>query len=339
MSPDPGDTLSIICRDLYKRYPNARSVARMWAIAAITLEARAGDVVGLVGPNGAGKTTLIKCLAGLLLPTAGTILVLGLDPIRKRHRLIRRVGILLDSGRQVFGPLSVEQNLLYFARLRGLSARDARHRAQELLAAFDLERLARTAATKLSVGQRQRMLLAGMLMTDPEVLLLDEPARGLDQEAKIALAARLRNETGQGRTVLVSSHELDWLETVATKIGLLFRGRVIAFDRLEALKARIGVPRFIWELSERPRPQDRVALQALGIEVMDEVGSTTTRSHRSPDAVVTLILPAVNPSEVGHVFRILEDGRYTVKRFRQEGGDLEAVYTQVLKSEQEQQEG
>ncbi len=205
---------------LFFDYPGTRALDDV----SFSLEAR--TITALVGPNGAGKTTLLRCLAGLDAPFAGQVNVAGLDVLSEPRQSHRRMGFLADTF-GLYDELSVEQCLLHRAAALGLPAREqaaaARLAAQRLALA---DRYKQKVGT-LSRGLRQRLAIAETIVHHPEVLLLDEPASGLDPEARISLAETLRRLRDEGMTIMVSSHILSELEDYSTHMLILRAGRLV----------------------------------------------------------------------------------------------------------------
>src|SRR6266508_69921 len=141
------------------------------------------EVAGLLGPNGAGKTTIIKMICGLILPSAGTIRLNRYDVARQRAAAVRQIGAVLEGSRNVYWPLSAWQNLLYFGRLKGLRAAEIKPRAERLLTDLDLWDRRDETVGSFSRGMQQTVAIAAALITDPPIILLDEPTLGLDVEA------------------------------------------------------------------------------------------------------------------------------------------------------------
>lgn len=214
-----------------------RSFGAVHAVQGITFTARAGAVTGLVGPNGSGKTTLLLMLASLLAPDAGTIRVAGVDPIGD-PRAARRVLGWMPDALGAWSTLTARETLVATARLYDLTAADAAARAAALLDEVGLAALADTKAKVFSRGQKQRLGLARALVHDPQVLLLDEPASGLDPQARVDLRLLLRRFAAQGRTVLLSSHILSELEEVVDDAVYIEGGRSVSADRVAAASQR-----------------------------------------------------------------------------------------------------
>ncbi len=218
--PSAAPTGGIVVRDLHRAFGAVR------ALDGVDLTARAGAVTALVGPNGSGKTTLLLVLAGLLVPDRGDVRVAGHDPVTDGARARARTGWMPDTF-GTWDSLTAREVLLTFAAAYRLSPATAADRAAELLATVHLTEYADRPASVLSRGQKQRLGLARALVHDPAVLLLDEPASGLDPRSRVDLRILLRRLADEGRTVLVSSHVLSELEEMADDAVFLSKGRTV----------------------------------------------------------------------------------------------------------------
>jgi ABC-type multidrug transport system ATPase subunit len=208
-----------------KSYAGGWAGSRRWAVAEISLRLAAGQVLGLCGPNGSGKSTTLKALAGLVIPTRGDVLIFGAVAGSPAARA--QVGYLPESIR--FPTRQTGRELLrYCAGLAGVPARQVEGR---VTAALDWAGLGTAADCRLvaySKGMRQRLGLAQAIVHEPAVILLDEPASGLDPEGRLALVALIRDLARQGRTVVLSSHLLAQAECLCDRIALLGGGRLLA---------------------------------------------------------------------------------------------------------------
>ncbi|MDR7113011.1 ABC-type multidrug transport system ATPase subunit [Microbacterium trichothecenolyticum] len=214
-----------------------RAFGEVQAVRNVTLRAHAGRVTGLVGPNGSGKTTLLLMLASLLAPDAGSIRIDGVDPVTDPQAARALLGWMPDAL-GAWNSLTSRETLAVTARLYGMPRAEASVRADALLGEVGLVDLADAPARVLSRGQKQRLGLARALVHDPRVLLLDEPASGLDPQARIDLRLLLRRFAAEGRTVLVSSHILSELEEVVDDAVFLMAGVTVDPARVEAASRR-----------------------------------------------------------------------------------------------------
>ena len=204
----------------------SRAFGAVQAVRGATLRAEPGRVTGLVGPNGAGKTTLLLMLASLLAPDSGTISIGGVDPSVDPLAARRLLGWMPDAL-GAWPSLTARETIVTTSRLYGIEKPAADVRAQQLLALVGLADLADSPAKVLSRGQKQKLGLARALVHDPQVLLLDEPASGLDPEARVQLRVLLRGLAAEGRTVLISSHILSELDEVVDDAVFLVAGSIV----------------------------------------------------------------------------------------------------------------
>ncbi|RMD64085.1 MAG: ABC transporter ATP-binding protein [Alphaproteobacteria bacterium] len=195
------------------------------AVAGVSFTVARGQTVALLGANGAGKTTTISMLLGLLLPSAGTIRVLGVDMVHERHRVLGRINFsspYVDLPRR----LTVAQNLTFFAHLYGVC--DARERVARLAEELDLAALLRRRSGHLSAGQKTRVSLAKALINDPEVLLLDEPTASLDPDTADWVRAYLAAyQARTGLAILLASHNMHEVERLADQVLMMRAGRIV----------------------------------------------------------------------------------------------------------------
>jgi len=194
------------------------------ALASLDLEIERGEVFGLLGPNGSGKTTFIRLLGGYLLPTAGHLEICGCDAVEQSLEARRRIGYVPEAA-PLYGYMRVREFLVFMARLRGLGERAVRDAVDRVIVALALEPVADKPTRTLSRGFRQRTAIAQALVHDPELLILDEPANGLDPRQIIEIRSLIRSLAGR-HTVLMSSHVLGEVARTADRVGVLLDGRL-----------------------------------------------------------------------------------------------------------------
>ncbi|WEK62369.1 MAG: ABC transporter ATP-binding protein [Candidatus Microbacterium colombiense] len=241
----------------------SRSFGSVHAVRGATLHAAEGRVTGLVGPNGAGKTTLLLMLASLLAPDEGTIRIGGIDPSADPLAARRLLGWMPDAL-GAWPSLTARETLVTTARLYGIATPDAAQRAAQLLELVGLAALADSPAKVLSRGQKQKLGLARALVHDPQVLLLDEPASGLDPEARVQLRVLLRRLAAEGRTVLISSHILSELEEVVDDAVFLVAGSVVDASPAQAT-SRAWRVRLVGATPERVNADSWQVASTLGV--------------------------------------------------------------------------
>lgn len=203
------------------------------ALDGVSLHIAAGSVTALVGPNGAGKSTLMRCIAGLEQPLSGQIVVQGLSVAEQPRAVHRHLGYLSDFY-GLYDRLPVAQCLAYSALSMGIAREQVAARVQQVAAQLDLTALLQRKPSELSRGQRQRVAIGQAIVHQPSVLLLDEPASGLDPEARSSLSQLFRTLQAQGMTLMVSSHILSELDAYCTHILSLRNGHVESHEALHA---------------------------------------------------------------------------------------------------------
>jgi ABC-2 type transport system ATP-binding protein len=212
------------------------------AVDAMSLTIGQGEVFGVLGENGAGKTTLIRMLTTSLLPSSGTAAVGGYDVVRDARKVRGVIGLVGSDERSFFGELTGRQNLEFFAALQGLSASTARGRIDPLLRRVGLGAAAERPFRTLSSGTRQKLAIVRGLLTDPEIVFLDEPTRSLDPISARSVR-RLVSEflVGElGRTVVLATHSLGEAEDLCDRLALIRAGRVVAEGSVDELRSRLG---------------------------------------------------------------------------------------------------
>ncbi len=238
---------------VHKRYGEKR------ALDGLDLAVGRGTVHGVLGPNGAGKTTAVRIVSTLLRHDAGRVTVAGLDVRERAGEVRRRIG-LLGQHAAVDEQLGGRQNLEMFGRLYHLGARRAGSRADELLERFGLADTGRKAVKQYSGGMRRRLDLAASLITDPDVLFLDEPTTGLDPRGRTEVWDAVRSLVGGGTTVLLTTQYLEEADQLADRISLIDHGRAVAEGTSDELKARVGGDRIDVVLRDASRLAEAAAL-------------------------------------------------------------------------------
>jgi ABC-2 type transport system ATP-binding protein len=229
------------------------------ALDGVDLTIRAGSVYGLLGPNGAGKTTTIRILTTLLKPTSGRALVLGRDVVTE-PAAVRESVSLTGQAASVDEDLNGDENLILVGRLLGLSWADARRRATELLGAFDLSDAAGRQVRTFSGGMRRRIDIAASLVTNPEILFLDEPTTGLDPRSRNQVWDLVRKIAAEGTTVLLTTQYLEEADRLAERLAVIDHGKVIAEGTSRDLKSSVGTSALQLQLV---KPDQRSEAQAV----------------------------------------------------------------------------
>ena len=236
----------------------------MRALVDVDLTVRRGELFGLLGPNGAGKTTLLKILTTLLYPTSGEAFVCGFEVVRDAQAVRERIGLVSGGEYSGYGVLSVFETLRMFGLFYGATNRDARRRAEELMAVLGLADIAGRRVNRLSTGQRQRLQFARGFMGDPEIVFLDEPTLGLDVNMAREVRSFIRRwlDEHPRRTVLLTTHYLAEADELCGRISIIDRGRILATDTPGGLRGRVPTDRRV-ELTVGPSDGLADALQSV----------------------------------------------------------------------------
>lgn len=221
--------------ELTKRYGPLTAVRRL------TLQVSPGEVYALLGPNGAGKTTALRCLATLLTPTSGSAQVCGVDvradPLGARRRIA-----FLSSSMGLYERLSARELITYFGHLHGLQGSALETRVEAMIRLFGMSDFEHRLCGKLSTGQRQRVSLGRALVHDPPVLILDEPTLGLDVLSGRTIHDFIAKERERGKTILFSTHQMEEVDLLADRVGILRQGELVAEGTPAELVRALGAP-------------------------------------------------------------------------------------------------
>jgi ABC-2 type transport system ATP-binding protein len=217
------------------------------AVDGIDVAVPAGSFYGFLGPNGAGKSTTIKCLTGLLRPSAGTMRILGTDPSADPVAVKKRIGVVPEDL-ALFDRLTGEETLMFVAQVHGLDSKTARGRSGDLLELMDLKGAGTTLVTDYSHGMRKKLSLAAALLPAPRLLFLDEPFEGIDAVASRQIKDLLQSFVSRGGTIFLTSHILEIVERLSTHIGVIAKGRLIAQGPIDELRSGAGTARNLEEL-------------------------------------------------------------------------------------------
>ena len=273
----PAKPPAVWTHKLTKRYGN------LTALDALSLELEAGDVYGFIGPNGAGKSTTMKILAGLLEPTGGDARVLGRRVSENGDFVRRNIGYMPDFI-GVYEDLKVTEYLEFFASAYGLPRRQRKVVVEQVLELTDLKYKRDALVDSLSRGMTQRLSLARVLVHDPPVLLLDEPASGLDPRARIEIRELLKELQRLGKTILISSHILSELGEFCNKLGIIERGKLLVSGTIDDLMARARAhPVIAVEVVGPPEPAALALRDDPRVDKVDQRGDQLFVTLHDPD--------------------------------------------------------
>ena len=312
---DTDGTLSIT--RLSKSYGQGRNSVD--ALKGLSLSASAGETLGLLGPNGSGKTTLIKCVLGLVKPDAGSVRLFGSEMPRNRSQTLARVGAVLEGARNIYWRLTVRENIHYFAGLRGLSPGMVASQEASLLSRLDLADRADHLVGTLSRGYQQRAAIASALISQPQVLFLDEPTLGLDVESRQSVHELVAGLAASGTLTIVTSHDMEFVESVSTRILVMREGRFVAEGTSAQLRSRL--------------PHHRLRLQFESIPdatVLDVLSSHASGELEIDERTATVYLALTDAEALVQVMRTLPNDRPKLLDARSEDQRFADVFLALL---------
>jgi ABC-2 type transport system ATP-binding protein len=303
---------------LTKRFPT------QVAVSDVSFSVRQGEIVGFLGPNGAGKTTAMRILTGFLPPTEGTARVAGFDIVDRSLEARAHLGYLPESA-ALYPEMRVSEYLAYRARLEGIRGSDVRKRVDDAIASCLLEEVAGRKVENLSRGYRQRAALAGALVHQPPVLILDEPTVGLDPSQIIRIREAIRR-LGRERAVLLSTHILPEVDAVCDRVLIIDRGRIVAEGTAAELRTRLaGAP--VVRAAFSGAVATREALSAV-----PGVASVSEENAEGETRVRIECAPGADPRE--DVFRTAVARGWTLRELARESLSLEDVFVRLTRHEE-----
>jgi ABC-2 type transport system ATP-binding protein len=298
-----------------------RDFGKLTAVEFLNLQITSGALFGLIGPNGAGKTTTLRMLAGLLEPTAGQILIGGQLANGNWREMQRQIGYMPDFF-GVYEDMLVWEYLDFFARCYGMDANRRRQVIDDLLDLVDLAEKRDDYVQHLSRGMRQRLCLAHALVHDPEVLLLDEPASGLDPRARVEMRELLRELHTMGKTIVLSSHILTELAELCDTVGIIEKGILVASGSLDEIRQQVVETRTLRlrVLSDRERAIEILKGQPGVGEIYPGDGTLEVEFLGGEDAAADLLANLVSAG-------------VRLAAFSEDLSDLEEIFLRLTKGE------
>lgn len=294
------------------------------ALDNATLQVERGELFGLLGPNGAGKTTLIKILTTLLAPTSGKARVAGIDVIEAPRKIRPLINMVSGGESSGYGLLTVRENLWMFSQFYGVPSKTAYARIDELLKRVGIFDRRHTKSSDLSTGLRQKMNIVRGLMTDPDVLFLDEPTLGLDVGAsrEVRLLIREWLDIDKRRTLLLTTHYMVEADELCDRVAIINRGKVLACDTPTSLKQRLQKDA-IFEVETSP-------LNGLLAQTIEDLPEVRKASAREYDGGATLELILVEEGALGAVINVLNQKNVRIKKLSKREPTLEDVFVDLV---------
>jgi ABC-2 type transport system ATP-binding protein len=303
----------VVLEHLTKQY------GALTALDDLSLTLNSGQIVGLIGPNGAGKTTAIKILAGLIRPSGGTARIAGADCVRDARKIKRLVGYMPDQFGS-YDNMRVREYLDFFGAAFGIPRRERVRRIDETMEMTGTAYMKDRFVESLSHGMQQRVGVARTLLHDPQVLILDEPANGLDPQARIEMRDLLLKLAQLGKTLLVTSHILPELSRICDRVGILIHGKLRAFGTVDQIARQVNQKRTVEaHLTGEGQTSAAAAVIRRGIEPGAEIVEATAEA-------AVRFRTALPEAELGKLLAHLVEEGIEVTQFREVQTDLEEAF-------------
>jgi ABC-type multidrug transport system, ATPase component len=294
-----------------------KSYGRFKALNGLSLEIKKGEIFGFVGPNGAGKTTSMKIISGLLSPDSGEVYIEGVDAIKNNKILKEKIGYMPDFF-GVYDNLTALEYLEFYASVYGILGEEGRKLSLELLELVNLADKRDSNVNGLSRGMKQRLCLARCLVHNPELLILDEPASGMDPRARFEMKNILKNLKDMGKTILISSHILPELAEICTNLGIIEKGKLIVQGTVEEIMIKMNHSRPI-KLKVLSKVEEAVSILA-------ELPNIDKPISNENEIIFGF---KGKEKEVYEILKLLIDRDIDVISFTQENGSLEDVFMRI----------
>jgi ABC-2 type transport system ATP-binding protein len=322
MSTSPAIAITHLAKT-YRR----RKAEPVVAVDDLNLEVPRGQVLGFLGANGAGKTTTIKMMCGLIVPDRGQALLNGYDVSRKRGQAMRQIGAVLEGTRNIYWRLSAWNNLIYYARLKGVGGKAVDDRARRLLAELDLWERKDQPVGEFSRGMQQKVAIACALIADPPIVLLDEPTLGLDVQAARMVKQWIRRlSQEEGKTVVLTTHQLDMAEELCDRVAIMRTGKLIADQSTASLLQLFQGDHYQIQLEAALDGQrlDGLVPRLGGLRVLHVNGHTTLSG------------PIANQDDLMSVIGALHESGAPLLRVEKSEPTLEEVFVRLMEKEEGQ---
>lgn len=304
-------------KNLNKRY------GKFYAVNDLNLSIQEGEIFGFVGPNGAGKSTTMKIICGLLTATSGEVMVDGVDALRHNNKIKEKIGYMPDFF-GVYDDLKVDEYLDFYASIYKIKDANRQKTISDLLELVDLGHKRDAYVDNLSRGMKQRLCLARSLIHNPKLLILDEPASGLDPRARVEMKAILKNLKDMGKTILISSHILSELAEMCTSIGVIDSGKLVISGTVSEIMQQIYSKKLI-KIKVNDKLEDAVMILK-EFPFVDKITSGENTIQAGFDG---------GDEDMSRVLNALVSRAIPVATFAQLDGNLEDVFMKVTKGGEE----
>ena len=297
------------------------------AVNNINFEIEEGEIVGFLGPNGAGKSTTMNMITGFIEPTSGRIIVDGYDISKKPRKAKRQIGYM-PEGVPLYSDLTVKEFVTYMAELKGIPSKEKKEKVKKVLDATGLAEVSNKLTKNLSRGYKQRVSMAGALVGDPKVIILDEPTVGLDPKQVTEIRALIK-ELGKEHTVILSSHILSEVSQICNRVIIINKGEIVAIDTPENLENKVVNENSVYVTVEDPENKMENIKEKL--EKVKEIKLV----NENEDKTKKYIIKAENEVDIRkEIFETLAKDGITIFEMKKADATLEDAFMKLINTEE-----
>ena len=302
------------------------------AVNNINFEIEEGEIVGFLGPNGAGKSTTMNMITGFIEPTSGRIIVDGYDISKKPKKAKEQIGYM-PEGVPLYSDLTVKEFVTYMAELKGVNKKDKKEKVQKVIEATGLNDVQNKLTRNLSRGYKQRVSMAGALVGEPKVIILDEPTVGLDPKQVTEIRALIK-ELGKTHTVILSSHILSEVSQICNRVIIINKGQIVAIDTPENLEKKVVKGNPIYVTVEDP--EDKMDTIKEKLEKVKEIKLVTKNEDKTKKYIIT----TENDEDIRkEIFEIFAKEGITIFEMKKADATLEDAFVQLINAEKNDEGG
>ncbi|MCM3456323.1 ABC transporter ATP-binding protein [Heyndrickxia oleronia] len=311
-------------QNLKKSYKKRKSNEIIEAVKGISLQVKKGEVIGLLGPNGAGKTTTIKMMCGLLLPNEGSVIINGINMAKNRLKALRHISAVLEGNRNLYWRLTVRENMEYFSGNRGMSKKEISARIDDLLDRLNLTEKSNEMVNSLSRGMQQKLSIAIAILSDTEIIFLDEPTLGLDVEISYEIRKLLKEiAKDYNKTILLSSHDMPVVQEICERVIIINKGRIVTDDSVSNLLSLFDTKAYSFTLGATLPEED--------LNKVKEQFIVHTDTNENGQSIITVTIQ--HSDDFYKVIEIFKNRNIAIEKIDRSIIDFEQVFMKIVKGE------
>lgn len=311
-------------QNLKKSYKKRKSNEIIEAVKGISLKVKKGEVIGILGPNGAGKTTTIKMMCGLLLPNEGSVIINGINMEKNRLKALRHISAVLEGNRNLYWRLTVRENMEYFSGNRGMSKKEISARIDDLLDRLNLTEKSNEMVNSLSRGMQQKLSIAIAILSDTEIIFLDEPTLGLDVEISYEIRKLLKEIAKEyNKTILLSSHDMPVVQEICERVIIINKGRIVTDDSVSNLLSLFDTKAYSFTLGATLPEED--------LNKVKEQFIVHTDTNENGQSIITVTIQ--HSDDFYKVIEIFKNRNIAIEKIDRSIIDFEQVFMKIVKGE------